>query len=172
MKPRQSHPVPVLQLSERSRSLQPGTRALQCRTLVLNAPALPVQWSRALTGIRRREKPTSCKPRRQGMTHLLRSSLACAGVFAMCPAAPAADQALVQKGASLYQLRCEGCHGEALRNTSGGWSFDLRRLRPDEHDRFVESVTSGKDNMPSWYGVLTPDDIEAIWSYIRAAVDK
>jgi mono/diheme cytochrome c family protein len=95
---------------------------------------------------------------------------------AACAACPvimrAADAALVEKGASLYQLRCEGCHGEALRNTSGGWSFDLRRLRPDEHDRFVESVTSGKDNMPSWYGVLTPDDIEAIWSYIRATVDK
>jgi mono/diheme cytochrome c family protein len=39
-------------------------------------------------------------------------------------------------------------------------------------DRFVESVTSGKDNMPSWYGVLKDDEIEAIWSYIRAMVDK
>jgi mono/diheme cytochrome c family protein len=74
-------------------------------------------------------------------------------------AALAADPSLVEKGASLYALRCEGCHGEGLHNTSGGWSFDLRRLRPDEHDRFVESVTSGKDNMPSWYGVLKDDEI-------------
>jgi mono/diheme cytochrome c family protein len=103
---------------------------------------------------------------------LIPSWLACAGLFVASSSVPAADAALVEKGASLYQLRCEGCHGEALRNTSGGWSFDLRRLRPDEHDRFVESVTSGKDNMPSWYGVLSPDDIEAIWSYIRATVDK
>jgi len=36
----------------------------------------------------------------------------------------------------------------------------------------VEAVTSGKDNMPSWYGVLKDDEIEAIWSYIRAMVDK
>jgi mono/diheme cytochrome c family protein len=84
----------------------------------------------------------------------------------------AADAALVEKGASLYQLRCEGCHGVNLRNTSGGWSFDLRKLKPDEHERFVESVTSGKDNMPSWYGILKDDEIEAIWSYIRATVDR
>ena len=85
---------------------------------------------------------------------------------------PSQVQKQVEKGADLYAQRCEGCHGEKLRNTSGGWSFDLRRLRPDEHDRFVESVTSGKDNMPSWYGVLKDDEIEAIWSYIRAMVAK
>ena len=48
----------------------------------------------------------------------------------------------------------------------------LPNRRQDEHDRFVESVISGKDNMPSWYGVLKADEIEAIWSYIRATVDK
>jgi len=55
---------------------------------------------------------------------------------------------------------------------SGGWSFDLRRLHADEHDRFVDSVTTGKDNMPSWYGILKDEEIEAIWAYIRATVDK
>jgi mono/diheme cytochrome c family protein len=95
------------------------------------------------------------------------------GVLAFCPlAARAADPSLAEQGANLYALRCEGCHGVGLHNTSGGWSFDLRRLRPDEHDRFVESVISGKDNMPSWYGVLQADEIEAIWAYIRATVDK
>jgi mono/diheme cytochrome c family protein len=84
----------------------------------------------------------------------------------------AADAGLVERGAAIYAQRCEGCHGEGLRNTSGGWSFDLRKLKPNEHDRFVESVTSGKDNMPSWYGILKDDEIEAIWSYIRATVDK
>jgi mono/diheme cytochrome c family protein len=96
-----------------------------------------------------------------------------AGAFAVSPSlAAAADAAQVEKGAAVYVLRCEGCHGQGLRNTSGGWSFDLRKLKPDEHERFVESVTSGKDNMPSWYGILKDDEIEAIWSYIRATVDK
>jgi mono/diheme cytochrome c family protein len=99
-----------------------------------------------------------------------------AGVFAvsysLCFPAAAAGAALVERGAEIYALRCEGCHGQGLRNTSGGWSFDLRKLKPGEHDRFVDSVTSGKDNMPSWYGILRDDEIEAIWSYIRATVEK
>ncbi len=99
------------------------------------------------------------------------SALATAG--ALNPfAALAADTAQVEKGAAVYALRCAGCHGVDLLNVSGGWSFDLRRLRPDEHDRFVDSVTTGKDNMPSWYGILKDDEIEAVWSYIRATVDK
>jgi mono/diheme cytochrome c family protein len=91
---------------------------------------------------------------------------------AMAAPSHAAENPLAEKGAQIYVDRCSGCHGENLRNTSGGWSFDLRRLRPDEHDRFVESVTTGKDNMPSWYGILKPEDIDAIWAYIRATVDK
>jgi mono/diheme cytochrome c family protein len=78
----------------------------------------------------------------------------------------------VQAGAAVYAQRCAGCHGENLRNTSGGWSFNLRRLRPEEHDRFVDSVTTGKDNMPSWYGILKDEEIEAIWAYIRETVDR
>jgi len=33
-------------------------------------------------------------------------------------------------------------------------------------------VISGKDNMPSWYGILTADEIDAIWAYIRATVER
>jgi cytochrome c6 len=86
--------------------------------------------------------------------------------------ARAADGSRADAGAAIYANRCAACHGKELHNTSGGWSFDLRRLRPDEHDRFVDSVTTGKDNMPSWYGILSDDEIEAIWAYIRATVDK
>jgi mono/diheme cytochrome c family protein len=81
-------------------------------------------------------------------------------------------QSLAEKGDTLYHNRCAGCHGEQLKAFAGGQAFDLRRLRPDEHDRFVESVISGKDNMPSWYGILKTDEIEAIWAYIRATVDR
>jgi cytochrome c6 len=96
-----------------------------------------------------------------------------AGALAVPPSfAAAADAALVETGAAIYAQRCESCHGQGLRNTSGGWSFDLRKLKPDEHERFVDSVTTGKDNMPSWYGILKDAEIEAIWSYIRATVDK
>ena len=79
---------------------------------------------------------------------------------------------LAAAGAELYANRCSGCHGEELRNMTGGQVFDLRRLHSDDHDRFVNSVISGKDNMPSWYGVLKPEEIKAIWAYIRSMVDR
>jgi len=44
----------------------------------------------------------------------------------------------------------------------------LRRLKADEHLRFVNSVQHGKNAMPSWEGVLTQEQIEALWLYIRA----
>ncbi len=109
------------------------------------------------------------RPRRQR----LRLISCAAWCIALAPcAAPAAEGPRAEAGAAIYALRCAGCHGEELRNTSGGWSFDLRRLRPDEHGRFVDSVTAGKDNMPSWYGILKDEEIEEIWAYIRATVDK
>jgi len=115
-------------------------------------------------------------PRGFGMVRLLWHACSLfAGIGLLAPypfGALAADADHVEKGAAVYALRCAGCHGEELRNLSGGWSFDLRRLRPDQHDQFVQSVISGRDNMPSWYGVLKMDEIEAIWSYIRATVDK
>jgi mono/diheme cytochrome c family protein len=83
-----------------------------------------------------------------------------------------AAQTPAQAGAILYANRCAGCHGEELQAYSGGQAFDLRRLRPDEYDRFVQSVISGKDNMPSWYGILKPAEIDAIWAHIRATVDR
>ena len=100
-----------------------------------------------------------------------RFALAAAVVLAAAPGrgqpAPTAEA-----GAAVYGLRCSPCHGVDLKNTSGGQVFELRRLRPDEHDRFVNSVISGKDNMPSWYGILTAAEIDAIWAYIRATVDR
>jgi mono/diheme cytochrome c family protein len=74
-------------------------------------------------------------------------------------------------GAMVYLDYCSSCHGEELRNTSGGATFDLRRLRPPDHDRFVNSVLNGKNQMPPWRGVLDLHQIESIWAYIRATVD-
>jgi mono/diheme cytochrome c family protein len=93
-------------------------------------------------------------------------------VLSLTMAVPTGAQSLAEKGEILYRNRCVGCHGEELRAFAGGQAFDLRRLRPDEYERFVESVISGKDNMPSWYGILSNEEIQAIWAYIRATVDR
>ena len=80
--------------------------------------------------------------------------------------------AKVEAGASIYGDYCSSCHGEQLRNTSGGVTFDLRRLRPEDRDRFAKAVLDGKGPMPPWRGVLKIEQVEAIWAYIRATVDR
>ena len=46
------------------------------------------------------------------------------------------------------------------------------KLKPEDHERFVNAVLNGKRQMPPWRGALADDQIEAIWAYIRATVDK
>jgi mono/diheme cytochrome c family protein len=47
-------------------------------------------------------------------------------------------------------------------------AFDLRQFPHDEHDRFVSSVTRGKNAMPAWGERIEPADIEALWAYVCA----
>jgi len=78
-----------------------------------------------------------------------------------------AEEDSTTPGAKLYEKYCANCHGDELHNNSG-IVFDLRRLNADEHARFVNSVQHGKNAMPSWQGVLTTEQVEALWTYIRA----
>ena len=80
--------------------------------------------------------------------------------------------AKVEAGATIYGDYCSSCHGEGLKNTSGGVTFDLRRLRLEDRDRFFSSVLEGKRQMPPWRGVLDTEQIESIWTYVRAKVDQ
>ena len=77
--------------------------------------------------------------------------------------------AKVAAGMAAYNSHCVRCHGEHLQNS--GWTYDLRRLRPEDNARFLNSVLNGKGQMPPWRGALTEDEVEAIWAYIRATVD-
>ncbi len=83
-----------------------------------------------------------------------------------------ATDAKIEAGATIYGNYCSNCHGDELRNTSGGVTFDLRRLGAADHDRFVNSVLNGKSQMPPWRDVLDVEQIESIWSFIRATVDR
>ncbi len=79
-----------------------------------------------------------------------------------------ANDAATAEGERIYENYCATCHGEQLKNNSAGLTFDLRRLKPDERARFVNSVLNGKDKMPPWKGVLEEREIEQLWAYIRA----
>ena len=108
--------------------------------------------------------------------HTLRL-LAVAAVFSfihrpsMSPA-QTAGAAQIAAGERVYSDYCSNCHGEGLRNTSGGVTFDLRRLRNEDRDRFVGAVLDGKRQMPPWRGALDMEQIESIWVYIRATMDR
>ena len=97
-----------------------------------------------------------------------------ATVLALMPAAPAQDaepdKAKVAAGEIVYNTNCAICHGDALVNT--GQTFDLRRLKANERPRFDNSVRNGKNQMPPWKGVLSDQDIDQLWNYIRANANE
>ena len=72
----------------------------------------------------------------------------------------------VAQGAEIYARNCSPCHGAHMDDPNG--AFDLRAFPPDQHDRFVNSVTNGKNSMPAWGGLLKPEEIEALWAYVIA----
>mgnify|MGYP006274818135 CR=1 FL=1 len=76
------------------------------------------------------------------------------------------DAALIAAGSDTFNTYCATCHGNNLE--SSGQTFDLRKLRASERNRFQNSVTNGKNQMPPWKGVLSEDEIEGLWRYIRA----
>jgi cytochrome c55X len=102
------------------------------------------------------------------MSRLLLAARVVAVVIAISPSAARADgQSEVAQGRSLYALHCSHCHGFNMVNP-GTIAFDLRRFPPDDKARFVNSVTRGKNNrMPPWGDVLTAQEIDELWAYIR-----
>ncbi len=105
-------------------------------------------------------------------THLLTAVATAVALLAPVTFGFAADADKAAEGSGIYANYCENCHGEELRNTSQGVTFDLRKLRPDEHDRFINSVTNGKKQMPPWKDVLDRNKMEAVWAYIRSVNDN
>jgi mono/diheme cytochrome c family protein len=85
-------------------------------------------------------------------------------------AALAQDGAKIQAGAEVYAMHCAACHGERLRATGAG--FDLLKLRPDDRERFNKAVNDGKGQMPPWGGVLSREELDQLWAYVRFRADN
>ena len=88
----------------------------------------------------------------------------------MAAPAVAQDRAKIEAGAEVYDMHCATCHGERLRST--GVAPDLLQLKPNERARFDETVKDGKGQMPPWAGVLSAEEIDQIWAYIRSRADS
>jgi alcohol dehydrogenase (cytochrome c) len=76
----------------------------------------------------------------------------------------------IKRGAALYAKNCSTCHG--VRMNGPEWAIDLHTFPRDERARFIDSVTNGKNTMPSWGDVLSQEDIAALWSYVVAGEPK
>jgi mono/diheme cytochrome c family protein len=79
--------------------------------------------------------------------------------------ASAQENAKIEAGETVYNTYCATCHGDGLINS--GQTFDLRRLEAGARARFENSVLGGKGQMPPWKGVLTSEEIDQLWHYIR-----
>ncbi|MFL6655753.1 MAG: c-type cytochrome [Sulfurifustis sp.] len=78
---------------------------------------------------------------------------------------------LVKHGEQLYVINCSRCHGVHLINP-GGYTFDLRQFPLDQRNRFFNSVTKGKGNMPAWGDLLKEEQIKALWAYINTEAPR
>jgi mono/diheme cytochrome c family protein len=70
----------------------------------------------------------------------------------------------VRSGSETYARHCAPCHGPRMANPEG--ASDLRKFPRDQRERFVTSVSKGKNSMPPWGDVLRPDEIDALWAYV------
>jgi mono/diheme cytochrome c family protein len=103
----------------------------------------------------------------------IRHVRACAGamivlgaVLSPATTVSAQDQAKIEAGENVFNTNCAVCHGDQLVST--GQTFDLRRLKDGDRARFDNSVRNGKNQMPPWKGVLSDEEIDQVWHYIRA----
>jgi len=78
-----------------------------------------------------------------------------------------ADPAQVGQGKAIFAERCSHCHGPNMVNP-GTVTPDLRKF-PDDRQRFVTTVKSGKNGrMPPWGDLLDDDQIGDLWAYISS----
>jgi mono/diheme cytochrome c family protein len=105
---------------------------------------------------------------------LVASASACSAFCLTLVAAPAQDTMFpperITKGASIFSRNCSPCHGTRMQNPES--AFDLRQFPHEQHERFITSVTKGKNQMPPWGDLLESTEIEALWAYVVAGETK
>ena len=89
-------------------------------------------------------------------------ALLCAGAWAQNAVTP--EQ--INAGSETYATYCATCHGRRMKNPE--WAIDLATIPKDDRQRFMQSVTNGKNSMPPWGDVLKANEIEALWAYFSA----
>lgn len=99
-------------------------------------------------------------------------ALVAGALFASNAAAqPSFPAEQIGKGLEQYNRTCVQCHGRNMVN-SGVTVYDLRRFPVEDPDRFFNSVTNGKGNMPSFKDALTAEQVKLLWAYVGSRGGK
>ena len=93
-------------------------------------------------------------------------TIACGSAFAQKSDQQKFSAKQISAGAAIFARNCSPCHGPHMVDPEG--AFDLRNFPHDQHSRFVNSVTNGKNSMPTWGSLLKPSEIEELWAYVVA----
>ena len=80
------------------------------------------------------------------------------------------DRAKIDAGETVYGTYCAPCHGDQLVST--GQFPNLRRLTPVDRVKFENTVRDGRNQMPPWRGVVSDEQIDQIWAYIRSVAGR
>jgi mono/diheme cytochrome c family protein len=83
---------------------------------------------------------------------------------------PVRAQSPSDAGREVYAENCAQCHGERLMAT--GAAPDLKQLRADQRGRFDAIVRDGKGQMPAWGGMITDEQIDQVWAYVRSRAEN
>lgn len=83
-----------------------------------------------------------------------------------------AVNAVVYNGWKMFEVYCTRCHGEDAVGSSFAPAL-IKSVGPDgliTHRLFFETVTHGRPTkgMPTWGNLLSPEQKEDIWYYLRA----
>jgi len=97
---------------------------------------------------------------------LVAAALACAPAAAQSPQARNFAPEQLKTGSEIYARNCSPCHGARMLDPQG--ASDLRKFPRGERERFINSVTRGKNQMPPWGDLLKPEEVEALWAYVVA----
>jgi mono/diheme cytochrome c family protein len=97
------------------------------------------------------------------MHNTFRIWLAAGALAAAVTNAGAQDQAAI--GEQVYEEHCQSCHGEKLR--SAGAIPDLREFGESDRAKFDKMVLEGRGQMPAWQGVVSPQELDQLWAYVR-----
>lgn len=77
----------------------------------------------------------------------------------------------IDQGREQYHRTCAQCHGRNMVN-AGTTTYDLRKFPTEQPERFINSVTLGKGNMPSFKEALSSAQITSLWAYVGSRGGK